>query len=38
VRRNVVDGTGDPYRGAFNRMPEEFDLAFERYLRLRFSL
>jgi hypothetical protein len=38
VRRNVVDGAGDPYQVAFNRTPEEFDLAFAQYLRMRFGL
>ena len=38
VRRNVVDGAGDPYQGAFNRTPEEFDSAFAQYLRTRFGV
>lgn len=37
VRRNVVDGVGDPYRAAFNRPPEEFDSAFAQYLKMRFN-
>ena len=37
VRRNVVDGAGDPYQAAFNRTPEEFDAAFAQYLRRRFT-
>ncbi|HEY5617654.1 MAG TPA: M56 family metallopeptidase [Vicinamibacterales bacterium] len=37
VRRNVVDGAGDPYQAAFNRTPEEFDSAFGLYLRSRFN-
>ena len=38
VRRNVVDGAGDPYQAAFNRTPEEFDSAFAQHLRTRFGL
>ena len=37
VRRNVVDGAGNPYQVAFNRTPEEFDAAFAQYLRTRFG-
>jgi beta-lactamase regulating signal transducer with metallopeptidase domain len=37
VRRNVVDGAGDPYQGAFSRTPEEFDAAFAQHLRTRFG-
>ena len=38
LRRDVVDRTGDLYQAAFNLTPEEFDDAFERYLRERFSI
>jgi hypothetical protein len=37
VRRMVVEGTGDPYRAAFNRSSAEFDAAFASYLRKRFN-
>jgi beta-lactamase regulating signal transducer with metallopeptidase domain len=37
VRRNVVDGAGNPYQAAFSRTPEEFDSAFAQYLRMRFN-
>jgi hypothetical protein len=37
VRRSVVDGAGSLYRAAFNRTPEEFDLAFAQYPRRRFG-
>ena len=37
VRRNVVDGAGDPYQAAFNRTPEEFDSAFAHTLKMRFN-
>ena len=37
VRRNVVDGAGNPYQAAFNRTPEEFDTAFAQYLRMRLN-
>ncbi len=37
VRRNVVDGAGDPYPAAFSRTPEEFDSAFAQYLKMRFN-
>ena len=37
VRRSVVDGSGDVYRAAFNRTPEEFDAAFAQHLRRRFN-
>ena len=37
VRRNVVDGAGDPYQAAFSRTPDEFDSAFAQYLKMRFN-
>ena len=37
LRRNVIDGTGDLYQAAFYQTPEEFDAAFERYLKVRFA-
>ena len=37
LRRNVVDRTGDLYQAAFYQTPEEFDAAFERYLKVRFA-
>jgi hypothetical protein len=37
VRRNVVNGAADPYQAALSRTPAEFDSAFARYLRERFS-
>jgi cation transport regulator ChaB len=37
LRRDVVDGTGDLYQAAFNMAPDEFDAAFEQYLRERFA-
>ena len=37
VRRNVVNGSADPYQTALSRTSAEFDLAFAQYLRERFS-
>jgi hypothetical protein len=37
VRRDVVEGVGDPYQTVFNRTQAEFDSAFAQYLRERFS-
>jgi hypothetical protein len=37
VRRNVVDGAGDIYQGAFNRTRGEFEATFSAYLRNRFT-
>jgi hypothetical protein len=37
VRRNVVNGAADRYQAALSRTPAEFDSAFARYLRERFS-
>ena len=37
LRRHASDGTDDLYQAAFNLTPDEFDRAFERYLRERFG-
>ena len=36
VGRSIVDDTGDPYQAAFQMTADEFDLAFEQYMRARF--
>ncbi len=36
VGRSIVDDAGDPYQAAFQMTPDEFDLAFEQYMRERF--
>ena len=37
LRRNVIDGAEDLYQAAFQMTPDEFDSAFARYVRGRFS-
>jgi hypothetical protein len=37
LRRDLIDGAGDFYRGAFKTTPVEFDDAFRQYLQGRFG-